>query len=60
MMSGLMFILVLGFGLVLTVVFPPIGLFILALLVIWVIAAVLKGGAKGALAVFSVARPKGK
>lgn len=52
-MSGLMFILVLGVGLVLTLVFPPIGLLILGLLALWVVGAVLKGGVKGALALFS-------
>jgi hypothetical protein len=55
-MTGLMFILVLAVGLVLTAIIPPIGLIILGLLALWVVFKIVKGGTKGLAAIFSSGR----
>ncbi|MFM9942156.1 MAG: hypothetical protein ACKVP7_21950 [Hyphomicrobiaceae bacterium] len=55
-MTGLLFILVLAIGIILTFLVPPVGIAILGLLIVWGVFLIARSGASGITWVFSKSR----
>lgn len=57
-MKSLVFIIALGIAAIASILFPPVGILLFLLLALWLVYAIVTGGLKGLLALFSIARGK--
>lgn len=57
-MKSLLFIIALGIAAIASIMFPPVGILLFIVLGLWLSFAIVTGGVKGLLALFSFARGK--
>lgn len=57
-MKSLLFIIALGIAAIASIMLPPVGILLFIVLGLWLAFAIVTGGLKGLLALFSLARGK--